>query len=561
MKDRFYLGLLIAVVALVYGNSLRNGFTMDDDLYVSGNPQVTAPTLRGLFGPHRITKVFRPLTFTSFAVNWFMDRGQPRGFHVVNLLLHAAGACLLYLLLQNLLALSANGKTVAFAAALLFAVHPIHTEAVSSIVGRAELLAAGFLISAWLLHLRNRELPALLCFVAALLSKESAVAFLPLVVVGDYARGKLRPYFQYAGIAAITAVYLGILWSVQGGRLGVEALTISRIDNPLAALSPTWRILNALRIDWKYVALQFYPATLSCDYSFNEIPLYFDLRHTLPWAIAGVALIGAWIWAVREKRSAWALAGGMYFAGFAATANVVIPSGTIMGERLAYFPSAGFCLLIASAWAWPYMRQRRAAWGVLAVIVAALGLRTAVRNPDWKDNLSLYSAAVRAVPGSAKMHANLGAAYLEANQRELARKELQTALQIYPNFPQAFESLGLLESRDGNYQAAGRMLEAAFYSTRREDNPNYDDMAVNLAAVYMQTSHIEGALQLLDREIAESPGYGRAWANRAVIRYKRGENAAARTDAETALRLDPGNQQARNLMQLLNAAAPSSLLR
>jgi Tfp pilus assembly protein PilF len=82
-------------------------------------------------------------------------------------------------------------------------------------------------------------------------------------------------------------------------------------------------------------------------------------------------------------------------------------------------------------------------------------------------------------------------------------------------------------------------------------------MVVNLAALLMQTGHVDGALELLNREIAESPKYARAWSNRAVIRYKRGETASASADTEEALRLDPGNTQAQNLMRLLGASAPA----
>jgi protein O-mannosyl-transferase len=549
-RQRFYFGLLIAAVMLVYGNSLWNGYTMDDGLYVTGNTQVTAPTLRGLFTPNQYSKVLRPVTFASFALDWIAGRGHPMGFHVVNLLLHAGVTCLVFVLMQMLLAGLPRGRIIAFVAALIFAVHPIHTEAVSSIVGRAELLAAGFLLAAWILHLRDRPWLALLCFALALLSKESAAVFLPLLVVGDYATGKLKPYSRYVWTALVTALYVGILWQVHGGHFGTGA--ISKIDNPLASIPVTRRVLNALHVAWKYVALQIYPATLSCDYSFNQIPVYLDMRNALPWLFATLAVVGAWVWAVRRRKTALVLAGGIYVCGFAMTSNILMPVGTIMGERLAYFPSIGFCLLAALAWEWLWERRKTAAFGVMAVVVAALGIRTVVRNRDWKDNLTLYSAAVHALPNSAKMHSNLGYAYLEQGKLDLARKELDAALRIYPENPDALEAYGLLESRIGNYAAAGRFLEQAFYTSTR-DNPNYDYMAVNLAALYIQTDHIDGALQLLNREIAEAPNYARAWANRAVIHYKRGETAAARSDAETALRLEPENQQARNLLQILSA--------
>ncbi len=231
-RHRICIAVLLAVVVLAYGNSLWNAFTMDDlYLYIVNNPQVTEPSLRGLFVPHNITKAFRPVTFGTFALDWKIGGGRPFEFHVVNLFLHAGVTILLYLLLQILLQGLPHGQRVGFVAALLFAVHPIHTEAVTSIVGRPELLAAGFLLASWILHLKDREIPALICFVLALLSKESAVAFLPLVVIGDYATGKWKPLLRYLRIAGLALLYVGLLWKLQGGRFGPADIPL--MDNPL----------------------------------------------------------------------------------------------------------------------------------------------------------------------------------------------------------------------------------------------------------------------------------------------------------------------------------------
>jgi tetratricopeptide (TPR) repeat protein len=403
--------------------------------------------------------------------------------------------------------------------------------------------------------LSDQQIPALICFVLALLSKESAVIFLPLLLVGDYARGKWKPRFRYVLIAGVTLAYLGLLWKVQGGRFG--QITISQLDNPLAVIPTRWRILNALRVAWKYVALHFYPAKLSCDYSFNTIPIHQDWRHALPALLATLAAVSAWIWAVWKRRGGLILAGGIYLGGFAVTANILMPTGTIMGERLAYLPSAGFCLLAALGWNWLRDRQRLVALAALTAVVAAFGMRTMVRNRDWADNLNLYSAGVRVSPGSAKMHGNLGGEYLASAQWDRAATEYQTALRINPEYPDVLAAYGLLEAWRGHNEAAGRMMERALYTSRR-DNPNYDFMAVNYAALLMQTDHMDGALDLLNREVAESPGYARAWSNRAVIHYKQGRTSPARADAEAALRLDPGNVQAQNLLRLLDNSAASS---
>lgn len=555
MKESLRIALLLAVVALVYGNTLRNGFTMDDGIYVLRNPQVTQASLHALFAPHNLSNVFRPVTFASFALNWRLGRGQPFSFHLFNLLLHAGAMLLLYLLLESLLGASPPAKAIAFAAALVFAVHPLHTEAVSSIVGRAEVLAAVFLFAAWILHLRDRQIPALICFVLALLSKESAVILLPLLLVGDYARGKWKPWLRYALIAGVTFVYLGLLWKIQGGRFG--QVTISQLDNPLVIIPARWRILNALRVQWKYVALHFFPANLSCDYSFNTIPIYLDWRHTLPAWAATFAAVSAWIWAAWKKQSALMLAGGIYLGGFAVTANILMATGTIMGERLAYLPSAGFCLLVALGWNWLQERQRKVALAALTAILAAFGMRTMLRNQDWRDNLSLYSAGVRVAPNSAKMHGNLGGEYMASAQWDMAATEFQTALHILPDYPDVLASYGLLEVWRGHNESGGHMLERAYLMSQR-DNPNFDFMAVNYAALLMQTNHDDGALKVLNREIAESPSYSRAWSNRAVIRYKQGQTASARSDAEAALRLDPENTQALKVLMMLGGPALSN---
>lgn len=555
MKDSLRIGLLLAAVAVIYGNTLRNQFTMDDGVYILRNAQVTHVSVRGLLASNKDSNVFRPLTFATFALNWRFGGAHPLGYHLFNVILHAGATLLLCLLLVALLGSSPPVKDVAFAAALVFAVHPLHTEAVSSVVGRAELLAAGFLFAAWILHLRDQKVPALICFVMALLSKESAVVFLPLLLVGDYARGKWKPRFRYVGIAAVTFIYLGALWKLQGGRFGQPF--ISQLDNPLAVIPPPWRILNAFRVAWKYAGLHFYPAQLSCDYSFNAIPVYRDLHHTLPAFLAMLALVGGWIWAVRKRRKGLILAGGIYLGAFAVTANILIPTGTIMGERLAYLPSAGFCLLVALGWNWLRGRQRVVALAALTAVVAIFAMRTMVRNRDWQDNLNLYSAGVRVSPGSAKMHGNLGGEYMASAQWDLAAAEYDTALRINPDYPDVLAAYGLLEIWRGHNEAAGRMLERAVYMSHR-DNPNYDFMAVNYAALLMQTNHMEGALDVLNREIAESPGYARAWSNRAVIHYKHGETAPARADAEAALRLDPENVQAQNLLRMLSGPPQSS---
>ena len=296
MNKRVQAWLVAGAAAIVYANTLANGFVYDDRFYVVGNAAVTGYSLAQILRPmtNGVFHLFRPVTIASLAANWEIGGPRPFGFHLVNILLHAAVALLLYFVLRKLLEELPQGANIAFAAALLFAVHPIHTEAVAWITGRSELRTTGFLLAAWLLHLQDRPVGAMVCFALALFSKESGVVFLPLIAAGDYARGKFKPLSRYAWICGVTALYVALVWKVQGGRF--DKGPYSWLDNPLANLPAVWRILNALRVAWKYVGLQLYPAKLSCDYSYNAIHLYADWKHTLPVVAATLLVVGAWIW-------------------------------------------------------------------------------------------------------------------------------------------------------------------------------------------------------------------------------------------------------------------------
>jgi protein O-mannosyl-transferase len=543
---RLQIGILLGVTLLLYANSLFNGFTMDDELYIQRNPQVTQHSLQLLFQPNAASNVFRPLTFATFALNWIVAGYQPFAYHLVNLLLQATVAILLLLVLRESLEGYANYQFICFAAALLFAAHPIHTEAVSSIVGRSELLAAGFLLAAWLFHLQDRYVLALLSFALALLSKESAIGLLPLALAGDYAKGKLKPWTRYAGIAALTLSYVGALWKIQGGHFG--AASVSVLDNPLTLLPAHLRILNAVRIAWKYAALLIFPATLSCDYSYDQITLYANWQHLLLPLLGVLAVFAFWIWGVSKRNPVFLLAGAIYFTGFAATSNILTRTGTIFGERLTYFPSAGFCLLVAVCLTWLLSRQRVAALAILGVVLTAFGARTIIRNRDWRDNASLYLAGAAASPNSAKMRTFRGIVYMRWGKWELSRNDLEAALRISPDYPDAVEALGLLKVRTGELESALQFLQKALAISPGADF-DYDYRAANLVSLQIQMGKLDDAMKLLNRRIAESPNYSRLWSNRAALRLMLGQVAEARQDAQTALRLDPSNAQARSVLE------------
>jgi tetratricopeptide (TPR) repeat protein len=534
--------VLFAVAALTYANVLGNGFAQDDFYYIVGNRDLTEAPWRLMASAYAASGVYRPVTMLSYALNVGTLGMKPLGFHLLNLLLHGVVTVLFYRLTLDLLAM----PRAAWAAAVLFAVHPIHSEAVAAAVGRAELLAAGFLFAAWLLHLRGRFNYAAVCALLATLSKESAAVFLALIPLSDYITRRVPAHAAtvYARYAAAFAAFLALQWRA-GGMRGGDLVALS--DNSLAHLPAGWRILNALRVAWKYVGLQIYPATLSADYSYNAIPVTRDWLALLPALTAALAVAVVWVWSWRRAAGV-AVAFSIYICGFALTANILVAIGTIMGERLAYFPSAGLCLLAGLGWQWLAAQRRALAVALLAAAATALAARTMVRNRDWRNDFTLYAAAVRAVPNSAKARHNLGSKYMEVRDLPRAREQFEAAYRIDPNYPDLLASMGLLYVQLGDKTRALQLMDRAVGSSGR-DNPNYDNMATNLAALLLDTGNYNAALSLLNRIVAESPRYARAWSNRAAVHLVLGNASQARADAEQALRLDPASTQAAKVLE------------
>lgn len=171
------------------------------------------------------------------------------------------------------------------------------------------------------------------------------------------------------------------------------------------------------------------------------------------------------------------------------------------------------------------------------------------------DAYTLYSAAVQAVPGSAKAHFNLGSELDRLGKTDEAQAEYAKAIRIYPDYPEALENSGLLESRIGHDQNARRLLETAV-SLTPSGSVDRNFMTVNLAWHLTKTGQTDDALRLLNGVIARWDVYSPAWSNWAVAHYQRGETGAACSDAEAALRPDPANGQAQALLSVLNTGIP-----
>jgi tetratricopeptide (TPR) repeat protein len=517
--------LLVAACVVSYANGMTGDFTYDDKAIVRDNPRLRAPSgLLSIFttpyfgGPRGQGTAYRPVLLLSYAIQWWLHGSATLGFHLINLALHV----LVTLLLARALLRIEVPEPVAFGAALVFAVHPMHVEAVTSLVGRGETLAAAFVLGVLLFALRYRRehrsrwlslLLALACFALGILSKESVIVAPVLVLIAYWRLEQGRTAERlwraltlglpmFAGCAVLVAGSLAARWAVIGGVIKAPGFRIFELENPLATLSAGERSANAAAILLRYVGRLLVPLRLSADESGWAIPV---VRGFYPVGVAAL-LLGAAILVIaflRERENRDLAFGVLFFAAaFAMTANLLFPIGTILAERLAYLPSAGFALALSSVVLGSRMAQgpsRRRAFLLIAIAVA-YGARTAVRNPVWKDDETLFAETVRTSPGSAKAHYNLAWVSAERGRLSLALEEYTRATRIYPKYFDAWAGKGSVEQRLGRLSDAERSFRRSLAA-----RPDYENGFFRLGAVLELQGDLTGAEKAFSEGLARNP--------------------------------------------------------
>jgi tetratricopeptide (TPR) repeat protein len=466
---------MIALLALAaYANSFPGAFIADDVAIVRNNPLVLSGSVGRIvaadyWGEGAGSRLHRPVTIFSYAVNRRLFGGAPTSFHAVNVLLHAGVSTAAYA------ALAAAGVSggVAWVAAALFAVHPLHTEVVDIVTGRAELLAALFVLLALGGALRRNRYHRLRCvgwFALGLLSKESAATFPLLLAAVDLFRASdirtvLRERLRlYAFLALLTLTWLAFRkWGLLSGSLPPNA--IYPIDNPLVLLEPVGRALTLLKVQWLYLARLAAPLHLNAIFVDTMIgPVTEPVSVPGLSLVAGFSVLAAATTVGWRRRSTWSLGVVLYFLAFLATGNLLVLTTFLIAERFAYLPSAGFCLAVAAAAAALLAGLRttaaaRAGPALAAAAIVLLGARTLVRNRDFESPLALWGAEVRNAPGNVRARILLAGARYEAGDLAGTEAELRRGLELRPDFSETSLLLGVILLDAGRPAEAVRSFE------------------------------------------------------------------------------------------------------
>ncbi len=531
--------VLILVAVLPYLNSLLNGFVQDDHRQVVSNPylrsfshlrEIFATNVWSYVGAQGATNYYRPLMTFGYLLCYQFLGPLAYGFHLANVVLNAAVICLVFLVTERIF----KDRTLGFVAAVIFALHPIHSESVDWIAAVTDLQLAFFYLLAFWFFLQVAkpggkrpgvaELGMVLSFTLALLAKEPA-ATLPFLATfyehflrDDRALTSLgQKLSRYVNLWLLNVAYLLFRIRILGGLAPV--LQLPQISRREAFYSS---FALAARYVWKLL----WPVNLCAFYVFHKCVALSDPRVVVGFLVLGLSLVAfAYSWR-RERLVSFGLL--WFFLNIAPVLNARWLGANVFTERYLYLPSLGFCWIAAWGGRLLWMRlagrppARNFYTAGLAIVAILCLVRIATRNRIWHDDLTFYSSTLAAQPDAIALRINLGAVYWNSGSPDQAEAEWREALRRAPNHWLILNNLGLACVRKKRYDEA---IEDFQRSIRLR--PNYADSHMNLGRTYAETGAVEKAEAQLRAAVALAPLYVQARNELATFYFDTGRFAEA----------------------------------
>lgn len=515
------LGTAVLLALAAYALSVGHDFAYDDVHIIRDNVRLRslANWREILTTTWWVDAVYRPFSALAFAFDWSVSGGAPAWFHAMNVLLHAGVTALVFVLARRML--RPLGAT---AAAALFAVHPVHVEAVANVVGRTEILASGFALLAVVLYRADGALAAagetgwrrwvtswgvLVALFLGLTSKETAFVTPGLLLLMDWYDGRTagigweaairRHWVLAAASVALTAewlwIWLGVVGELAGGEAAPGMLG--------AGLGERALVMAPVVLD--YLRLLLVPAKLSADYSPDFLPVAEGLT---PRGVVGIALVIAGVVAAlfARRRAPLVTVALAWMAGaLLIVSNLLVVTEILLAERTLYLASVG--TVLALGWVAERAAARRLAPTAAVVgLVAGLGLaRTLARVPAWRNNETIFPQLVEDAPGSFRSYWVSG--MLAFQQGDSARGEqlVRQALDAYPLHPSVWSDLASQLERQRRWPEAAR-----FFSVAHQLAPERGDYAALAIADYMRAGLMDSARAVAARvepPATEAHGY------------------------------------------------------
>ncbi len=589
-------------VVLTYGHTLNYSFHFDDLKTFVDTPTTHIKSLSWeSLSP--ILHGNRPVANLTYALNFYFDRLEPRGYHVFNIVIHFGTAFILYLLFLKTLSLPGIQKTlstdlggntgwldqrekVALVGALLWAVHPVQTQAVTYVVQRMASLAAFFYLFSLLSYIYGRTdrgarsyLWYALSVISAFMafgSKENALT-LPLIIflydLFFITRFNLKiSRAQLILILGLSGIFLlGIGWAVRlyGASGGLSGMLTAQYGTE--EMDALLRVMTEWRVIILYLTLLAfpYPGRMNLDYDFAWSKSLFDPVTTFLSLLVLLALTGfALFKAKKYPLTAFSI---LWFLINLAMESSFIKLDLVFEHRL-YLPSAFFFLVFAAgiyAVALRFQISRRDVLiGGIAVLAGVLILMTHERNKVWKNSVSLWSDVALKSPNRSRVINNLGKAYLEEEKWDQAKANFIGAVRLDPKNQEALNNLGNANQREGNLSEAVKNYEAvlalnnnnplahndlgvAYQNLGRSDlalkgfleavriDPYYTDAHNNLGNIYLLSNQLDLAAVEYQKTIELNPKHQMAHTNLGILYEKQGKLEEGLKELTLGLTLNP----------------------
>ncbi|XP_053600141.1 protein O-mannosyl-transferase Tmtc3 [Plodia interpunctella] len=583
--------ILVLACILVYHNCLYCGFVFDDISAIKENRDLRPQTpltnifLNDFWGTpihkEQSHKSYRPLTVLTFRWNYAVHGLQPAGYHLVNLLLHALVSLLYYRVCAMFLP-----EFASFVASILFAVHPIHTEAVTGVVGRAEMLSSLFFLGALLCYARAASrrrytdwryvAACTACVGVAMLCKEQGITVTGVCVVYElFVAQKRRSSGGGSRWSWVDAWGKGSGWGCACGEaarrvatvccatlallaarlhvMGAQLPVFTRFDNPAGAAHPPARHLTFAYLPALNAWLLTLPEALCCDWTMGTVALlrsWRDPRNLATLALA-TTLIAAAVHALRTRSSALSMGLALLVLPFLPASNLFFPVGFVVAERVLYMPSMGWCLLVAHGWRLLAKKRAKLAAAALIFLILAFSAKTYVRNWDWKTEYSIFASGLKVNRNNAKLYNNVGHALEAEGKYAEALDFFNTAVGVQPddvgahiNVGRTYNHLGRYQEAEDAYVKAKSLLPKAKpgESYQARIAPNHLNVFLNLAnLISKNATRLEEADMLYRQAISMRADYTQAYINRGDILIKLNRTKEAQEVYERALLYDSGN--------------------
>ena len=506
---------ILGAVFLVYWPAQRNGFVLDDSALVLRDPLIRSwrlipETFRHfLFLDVTGSDFYRPLQRLSFLADYAVWEFNPRGYHLTNTYLHWAAAVALYFLAASVLPFRRR-VLLALGVAALWAVHPIHTSAVTHIAGRADPLAAFFGFSALALACRTLRTPedprrpwlewaAAFGFLGAMFSNENG--FFALALWGGVLVAKKVPRITWTRWALLGAAVLALYGTL---RFTAEKLAP---PEPRRQTAESRGILVA-RAWAESLQVFAWPTELHMERTValptNPSPSANRSFRTKTLLGAGcAAALAIWVvWGWRNRReSAFAL--GAVAATFLPVSNL-FPLNATFAEHRFYLPSAFLLLAVAASWEPLFLRLGKK-WEISAALLLGgwgifLGATTQAQQTYWRDPRTFLTQTLHRGGRTGRVHVNLGNLELSEKRLDTAAAEFERALKMEPELPSALMGLAYVEARRGKSSEARALLEKA------GQDPFFKPDCLVLEAAIVAPNSPTTALDILQKAAALAPG-------------------------------------------------------